>query len=77
VRPEHLHITKDQGTWKGKVAVAEHLGSDTFIYANVEGLGLMTIRAEGEEEFAPGDTVFLTPDPARIYRFDKAGIAIA
>src|ERR1700709_2565342 len=43
VRREHLHVTKDKGTWKGKVAVAEHLGSDTFIYANVEGgLGLMT-----------------------------------
>src|SRR6201989_2618607 len=36
VRPEHLHVTKDSGTWKGKVAVAEHLGSDTFVYANVD-----------------------------------------
>jgi multiple sugar transport system ATP-binding protein len=78
VRPEHLHVTKDRGTWRGTVAVAEHLGSDTFIYANVDGgLGLMTIRAEGEEEFAPGDTVWLTPDPAHIYRFDKAGVAVS
>jgi len=76
VRPEHLHVTKDKGTWKGTVSVAEHLGSDTFIYANVEGLGLMTIREEGEEELNPGDTIWLTPDPARIYRFDKAGLAI-
>ena len=76
VRPEHLHVAKDKGTWKGTVAVAEHLGSDTFIYSNVDGLGLMTIRAEGEEEYKPGDTVWLTPDPARIYRFDKAGLAV-
>jgi len=76
VRPEHLHVTKDKGTWKGTVAVAEHLGSDTFIYANVEGLGLMTIREEGEEELNPGDAIWLTPDPARIYRFDKAGVAV-
>jgi multiple sugar transport system ATP-binding protein len=76
VRPEHLHVSRDKGTWKGIVAVAEHLGSDTFIYSNVEGMGLMTIRAEGEEEYRPGDTVWLTPDPAHIYRFDKAGLAL-
>jgi multiple sugar transport system ATP-binding protein len=76
VRPEHLHVTKEKGTWRAKVQVAEHLGSDTFIYANVDGLGLMTIREEGEEELNPGDSVWLTPDPDRIYRFDKAGIAI-
>jgi multiple sugar transport system ATP-binding protein len=74
IRPEHLHVTKEQGTWRAKVQVAEHLGSDTFIYANVDGLGLMTIREEGEEELNPGDSIWLTPDPERIYRFDKAGV---
>jgi multiple sugar transport system ATP-binding protein len=75
VRPEHLHVTKDKGTWRAKVQVAEHLGSDTFVYANVEGgLGLMIVREEGEEELNPGDSVWLTPDPDRIYRFDKAGL---
>ena len=76
VRPEHLHVARDAGRWKGTVSVAEHLGSDTFIYANVDGLGLMTIRAEGEEEYRPGDSVWLTPDPERIYRFDKAGLSM-
>jgi multiple sugar transport system ATP-binding protein len=76
VRPEHLHVSKESGTWKGKVQVAEHLGSDTFVYANAGSLGLLTVREEGEEELSPGDEVWLTPDPAHIYRFDKAGVSI-
>ncbi|MCW5723065.1 MAG: ABC transporter ATP-binding protein, partial [Devosia sp.] len=78
VRPEHFTIstTAGAGLWKGKVAVAEQLGSDTFLHVNVEGLGLMTIRADGDQTFAHGDALFLTPDPARIYKFDAAGKAI-
>ena len=49
IRPEHIACRQGQGDWQGKVRVAEHLGSDTFIYAEVDGLGLMTVRVEGEE----------------------------
>jgi multiple sugar transport system ATP-binding protein len=78
VRPEHfaLSTTPTPGTWKGKVGVAEQLGSDTFLHVHVEGLGLMTIRTDGEQTFSHGDDVYLTPDPSRIYRFDAAGKAI-
>src|SRR6188768_3081332 len=72
VRPEHVRISRDAtpGTWKGKVGVAEQLGSDTFLHVHVDGLGLMTIRTDGDQTFRHGDDVYLTPDPARIYRFD-------
>ena len=73
VRPEHFTVSTTTGTWKGTVGVAEHLGSDTFLHVNVDGLGLMTVRAEGEKQLHHGDVVWLTPDPARIYRFDKDG----
>jgi multiple sugar transport system ATP-binding protein len=78
VRPEHFQLstTPAPGTWKGKVGVAEQLGSDTFLHVHVEGLGLMTIRTDGEQTYSHGDTVYLTPDPNRIYRFDAAGLAI-
>ena len=33
----------------------------------------MTVRAEGEKQLHHGDAVWLTPDPTRIYRFDKDG----
>ncbi len=76
VRPEHLRASTTEGVWKGKVSVAEHLGSDTFLHVNVDGLGLLTARAEGEKQVVHGDDVWLTPDPARIYRFDKDGTSL-
>ncbi|KFC62538.1 Various polyols ABC transporter, ATP-binding component [Devosia sp. LC5] len=78
VRPEHFKLSRDNvpGTWKGKVGVAEQLGSDTFLHVHVGGLGLMTIRTDGDQTFAHGDEVYLTPDQTRIYKFDAAGKAI-
>ncbi|MDP3314784.1 MAG: ABC transporter ATP-binding protein [Devosia sp.] len=76
VRPEHMRISRDAGDWQGRVGVAEHLGSDTFLHVHVEGAGLQTVRTEGENNFNPGDEVWLTPDPVRIYRFDGAGLAL-
>ncbi|GAA4175702.1 ABC transporter ATP-binding protein [Shinella granuli] len=76
IRPEHIRLSKEGGTWKGVVGVAEHLGSDTFLHVNAEGIGMVTVRAGGDFPVTHGDTVFLTPDEARIHRFDDAGKAI-
>jgi len=78
VRPEHFQLSREPtpGTWKGKVGVAEQLGSDTFLHVHVDGLGLMTIRTDGDQTFSHGDDVYLTPDATRIYKFDAAGKAI-
>ena len=72
-RPEHISVSTSSGSWHATVGVAEHLGSDTFLHVNVDGLGAMTVRAEGEKQLHHGDSVWLTPDPNRIYRFDKDG----
>jgi multiple sugar transport system ATP-binding protein len=76
IRPEHLRISRDAGDWQGRVGVAEHLGSDTFLHVHVDGAGLQTVRTEGDNNYRAGDTVWLTPDPSRIYRFDRAGQAL-
>ncbi len=77
VRPEHISLSKESGTWRGRVGVTEHLGSDTFLHihsdANREPLN---IRAQGEFDVAYGDEIFLTPDESRIHRFDANGLAI-
>ena len=77
VRPEHISLSHESGVWKGKVVVAEHLGSDTFLHLDVEGIGSITARAGGEFQCKHGDTVFLTPDEGKLHRFDERGIAIA
>ncbi len=76
IRPEHLTISKTAGTWPAKVKLSEHLGADTFLHADAGPCGMMTVRAAGEYEVTPGDQIYLTPDDARIHRFDKDGRAI-
>ena len=75
VRPEHISLSKAKGDWEGTVGVAEHLGSDTFLHVNVAGIGLVTARADGDFDLEHGQRVFLTPNEARIHRFDEKGIA--
>lgn len=75
-RPEHTHISKEQGTWKGKVGVSEHLGSDTFLRVHVDGMEMLTVRAAGDVDLHHGDDVYLTPDMDRLHSFDKDGLAV-
>ena len=75
-RPEHIAISMTEGEYKGTVGVAEHLGSDTFLHIHTDDLGTVNVRADGEIPVSHGDTVWLTPDPAKIHKFDAAGMAI-
>jgi len=76
IRPEHIRLSRETGTWKGVVGVAEHLGSDTFLHVHVDSVGTMTVRADGDFAGTHGDAVWLTPDENRIHRFDDKGLAI-
>jgi len=76
VRPEHLKVDADGKGWPGKVIIAEHLGSDTFLYVDAGPLGTLTVRGAGEIGVKTGDQIALVPDPNRIYRFDTNGNAI-
>ncbi|MEM7464041.1 MAG: ABC transporter ATP-binding protein [Pseudomonadota bacterium] len=76
IRPEHTDISKKSGDWKGTVGVAEHLGSDTFLYVSIEGSEMFTVRADGELDVNYGDTVYLTPREGKIHRFDAEGLAL-
>jgi multiple sugar transport system ATP-binding protein len=76
VRPEHISLSTESGAWKGQVGIAEHLGSDTFLHIRGEGIGQITARASGEIGLRHGDTVWMTPTPDKIHRFDKDGHTI-
>jgi multiple sugar transport system ATP-binding protein len=77
IRPEHISLSREIGEWRGIVRVAEHLGSDTFLHVNVDDIGLLTVRTDGAFNFSYGDEVLLTPDPAKIHRFDKDGVSLS
>lgn len=75
VRPEHFKVSIKSGEWKGKVLVAEHLGSDTFLHVKTEH-GTMTARTDGEFSVKPGDDIYLTPEDGKVYRFGKDNLAL-
>ncbi|GAA3090093.1 ABC transporter ATP-binding protein [Rhizobium viscosum] len=76
IRPEHVLLSTESGDWKGRVMVAEHLGSDTFLHVDVDGIGMVTARSNGDFASKAGDTVYLTPDKTRIHKFNESGLAI-
>ncbi|MFK7889585.1 MAG: ABC transporter ATP-binding protein [Granulosicoccus sp.] len=77
IRPEHFTLSHEGGDWRGVVGVSEHLGSDTFLRVDVKDVGTLTVRADGEFPARHGDEIGLTPDAARIHRFDDAGLRIS
>ena len=72
-RPEHVALSAAAGDIPGTVALTEHLGADTFLHVDTGELGRLTVRAPGDFMGKPGDTIFVTPDPARVHRFDASG----
>ncbi|TGP24192.1 MULTISPECIES: ABC transporter ATP-binding protein [unclassified Mesorhizobium] len=77
IRPEHINISTTAGDWKATVGVAEHLGSDTFLHVQTDGIGTINVRADGEVAVKHGDTVYLTPDRSKLHRFGADGKALA
>jgi multiple sugar transport system ATP-binding protein len=76
IRPEHFTLSHESGLWSGTVTVAEHLGSDTFLHVNVDGIGQINARCDGEFEARHGDRIYLTPNETKLHRFDEQGLAI-
>ena len=77
IRPEHTDVSSTEGMWKGRVGVAEHLGSDTFIHVHDTGLAdMLTVRITGDIQAKHGDTIYLTPQMDKLHRFDDQGLRI-
>ena len=76
IRPEHFALSHESGLWSGTVTVAEHLGSDTFLHVDVQGLGQINARCDGEFNARHGDRIYLTPNETKLHRFDEKGLAI-
>ena len=55
VRPEHMNISTTAGDWKATVGVAEHLGSDTFLHVQADGVDLIAARGPGVRTHGPHD----------------------
>lgn len=77
IRPEHIEVTTRGGTWKGKVGVSEHLGSDTFFHILETGIAdSIAVRAPGEVDLQRGDSIGLNPRKDMIHKFNDQGLRI-
>jgi multiple sugar transport system ATP-binding protein len=76
IRPEHLTLSRDSGTWKAKTVHVEHLGADTIVYLESDQCGLLTARLFGEHKYEPDEIVYATPDGGHVHRFDANDQAI-
>ena len=77
IRPEHVTVSKTDGLWEGRVGVAEHLGSDTFIHVHDTGLtDIMTVRITGDIHVQQDETIYLNPAMEQLHRFNAKGIRI-
>jgi multiple sugar transport system ATP-binding protein len=76
VRPEHITLSREQGTWAAKAVHVEHLGADTIIYLESEHAGLLTVRLFGEHKYEADEIVYATPDKGHMHRFDANDRAI-
>jgi len=77
IRPEHTDVSATEGMWAGRVGVAEHLGSDTFIHVHDTGLAdMVTVRITSDILVKHGDRIYLTPQADQIHKFDAQGLRI-
>jgi multiple sugar transport system ATP-binding protein len=74
VRPEHIDV--GSGDWSGRVLLAEHLGSDTFLKVDAGALGTLTLRAPGEVHAGHGDHITFGPQAGKMHRFGQDGRAL-
>ena len=73
IRPEHVELAGEDGGVAGVVMVAERLGADTFLHADLEGGGSVAVRASADCGVDPGETVRLRFAPEHLHFFAADG----
>jgi multiple sugar transport system ATP-binding protein len=77
VRPEHLQAGPDaHNAADGTVVVAEHMGSETYVYTRLDSGDSVMVRRDGETPVAKGDRVRIGFSPAYCHVFDAHGRAL-
>ena len=69
IRPEHVTVSETDGEWSGTVRHIERLGADTILHIETNELGELLARVEGSRPVRQGQTLRLSPDPAREFRY--------
>lgn len=77
IRPEHIDVVNpDQGDLMAVADVVEHLGSDTNIYVQVDGVGPLMVRKHGNIPARTGERLGLRIRPENVHLFAPDGTAL-
>ncbi len=78
VRPEHVVITSESSHgYPGHITHAEHMGSETHLFVDVDELGPVTLRLPGIYECVVGAACRVDFPTDSIHRFDAEGRAMS
>jgi multiple sugar transport system ATP-binding protein len=69
IRPEHLTIGREGDGVLAEVIVVEPTGADTQVFARIGEQPLSAVFRE-RHTFAPGDRIWLRPEPGKAHWFD-------
>jgi multiple sugar transport system ATP-binding protein len=75
VRPEHLRVGQE-GHVQGEVIVAERLGSETYLYVQIDGGKRVTISTRGNSPARVHDRVAVQINGSDCHLFDASGEAL-
>ena len=69
IRPEHLLLSTDSGTWRGTIRHIERLGTDAIVYLETPDAGQLVARTVGDTALALGQQLWATPAAEREFRY--------
>jgi len=73
IRPEHISLSITGGELEGVVSHVEHLGADTNIYVDCDGLEPIVVRLFGEHQVQSGSRQRLSFKENSALQFDVSG----
>ncbi|MBJ7538760.1 ABC transporter ATP-binding protein [Marinomonas transparens] len=71
IRPEHLTLSTQTGKWQGVIKHIEHLGADVIVHIQVQALGTLVARADGDFAVTTGSEIYATPQQGREHFLSK------
>ena len=80
IRPEDLEVAKQTDhslSWKGEVLYVENVGSDIYLYIDINEANPLVVRLPKADPDLIGQTLVAFPrDAIKVHRFDKDGRVI-
>jgi ABC-type sugar transport system ATPase subunit len=70
IRPEHIRLSSSDGRWHGTIRHLERLGADAIVYLDVDDIGEMIVRTEGETPYSVGTRLRAEPVEGAEHRFN-------